>query len=95
MKLFNLSPDIVLSYSDIPLRLVIKFGILITFTSVIFTLHQIYHWYNNEIEVLGYASIIISIWFLSGIIIFVFGLYVREIFENVKNRPTYIIKEKT
>jgi dolichol-phosphate mannosyltransferase len=46
---------------------------------------------------MGYSSIIISIWFLSGIIIFVFGiigLYVGKIFENVKDRPTYIIKEK-
>jgi polyisoprenyl-phosphate glycosyltransferase len=96
-KLFNLSLDIVLSYSDKPLRLAIKLGMLITFTSIIFTLYQIYRWYTNEIEVLGYASIIISIWFLSGIIIFVFGiigLYVGKIFENVKDRPTYIIKEK-
>ena len=96
-KLFNLSLDIVLSYSDKPLRLAIKLGMLITFTSIIFTLYQIYRWYNHKIEVLGYASIIISIWFLSGIIIFVFGiigLYVGKIFENVKDRPTYIIKEK-
>lgn len=96
-KLFNLSLDIVLSYSDKPLRLAIKLGMLITFTSIIFTFYQIYRWYNNQIEVLGYASIIISIWFLSGIIIFVFGiigLYVGKIFENVKDRPTYIIKEK-
>jgi polyisoprenyl-phosphate glycosyltransferase len=96
-KLFNLSLDIVLSYSDKPLRLAIKLGMLITFTSIIFTLYQIYRWCANEIEVLGYASIIISIWFLSGIIIFIFGiigLYVGKIFENVKDRPTYIVKEK-
>ena len=96
-KLFNLSLDIVLSYSDKPLRLAVKLGMLITFTAILFTFYQIYRWYTNQIEVLGYASIIISIWFLSGIIIFVFGiigLYVGKIFENVKDRPTYIIKEK-
>lgn len=96
-KLLHLSLDIALSYSDKPLRLAIKLGMLITLSSIVFTLFQIYRWYNNEIEVLGYTSIIISIWFLSGIIIFVsgiVGLYVGKIFENVKNRPTYIIKEK-
>ena len=96
-KLFNLSLDIVLSYSDKPLRLAIKLGMLITFTSILFTIYQIYHWFNGDIAVPGYASIIISIWFLSGIIIFVFGiigLYVGKIFENVKNRPSYIVKEK-
>lgn len=96
-KLLNLSLDIVLSYSDKPLRLAVKLGMLITLTSVLFTLYQIYSWYNDDIQVMGYASIIISIWFLSGIIIFVFGiigLYVGKIFENVKDRPTYIIKER-
>ena len=96
-KLFNLSLDIVLSYSDKPLRLAIKLGMLITFTSILFTIYQVYHWLNGDIAVPGYASIIISIWFLSGIIIFVFGiigLYVGKIFENVKNRPSYIVKEK-
>ena len=46
---------------------------------------------------MGYTSLILSIWLLSGIIIFVLGmvgLYIGKIFENVKDRPTYIIKEK-
>jgi dolichol-phosphate mannosyltransferase len=42
----------------------------------------------------GYASLIISIWFLSGLIIFtlgIIGLYVGKMFEGIKNRPLYII----
>ena len=95
-KLLNLSLDIVLSYSDKPLRLAIKLGLLITFLALLFSVVLIYRWYIGEIEVVGYTSVILSIWLLSGIIIFVLGvvgLYIGKIFENVKDRPTYIIKE--
>ena len=96
-KLLNLSLDIILSYSDKPLRLTIKLGLFITFTSIIISLITLYRWYQGEIEVMGYTSLILSIWMLSGIVIFVLGmvgLYIGKIFENVKDRPTYIIKEK-
>jgi polyisoprenyl-phosphate glycosyltransferase len=52
---------------------------------------------RGEIEVLGYASLIVSIWLLSGIIIMVLGivgLYVGKSFEGIKNRPIYVISEK-
>jgi polyisoprenyl-phosphate glycosyltransferase len=96
-KLINLSLDIILSYSDKPLRITIKLGLLITFSSLVISIITLYKWYTGEIEVLGYTSLILSIWLLSGIIIFVLGmvgLYIGKIFENVKNRPTYIIKER-
>jgi dolichol-phosphate mannosyltransferase len=44
----------------------------------------------------GFTSLIISIWLLSGIIIFfigIVGLYIGKTFENVKKRPTFIIKD--
>ncbi len=96
-KLLNLSLDIILSYSDKPLRLTIKLGLILIFLASIFSCILLYKWYLGEIEVLGYTSLILSIWFLSGIIILILGvvgLYIGKIFENVKNRPTYIIKEK-
>ena len=96
-KLIDLSLDIILSYSDKPLRIAIKLGLFITFSSIIVSLITFYKWSNGEIEVMGYTSLILSIWLLSGIIIFVLGmvgLYIGKIFENVKDRPTYIIKEK-
>ena len=95
-KLLNLSLDIVLAYSDKPLRLAIKLGLLITFLALLFSVVLLYRWYIGVIEVAGYTSVILSIWFLSGIIIFVLGtvgLYIGKIFENVKDRPTYIIKD--
>jgi glycosyltransferase involved in cell wall biosynthesis len=97
-KLAKLAIDIVLSFSDKPLRLTVKFGLLISFLSLLCAIYYVYKYFNGEIIVLGWASLVISIWFLSGVIILVLGvigLYLGKTFENVKGRPMYIIKEKT
>lgn len=97
-KLFTLALDIILAYSDKPLRLIVKFGILVAMTSFLFAFTSIIAKISGIYSVSGYASIITSIWFLSGCIILtlgVVGLYVGKIFEGVKNRPTYIIEKST
>lgn len=96
-KLLNLALDIILAYSDKPLRLIIKFGLSIALISFLMTIYVLYEKFTGQVSVSGYASLIISIWFLSGCLLTtlgVVGLYVGKIFEGVKNRPSYII-EKT
>lgn len=92
----NLALDIVLAYSDKPLRLIVKFGCLISIISLCVAVYYLCLALFNNIAVLGFASLIISIWLLSGIIISILGttgLYVGKIFEGVKNRPIYIIEQ--
>ena len=75
----------------------VKFGLIISLISFLFGLYNIYLTATNQIEVLGYSSIIVSIWFLSGVIITtigVTGIYVGKIFDQTKGRPTFIIDEK-
>ena len=93
----NLALDIILAFSDKPLRLIIKFGIIVAFTSFFFTAVTIYKKLNGEVLISGYASLIASIWFLSGCLLTtmgVIGLYIGKIFEGVKNRPLYIIEKR-
>jgi len=97
-KLFRLATDIILAYSDKPIRIIVKTGMIISFFSFLFALIMFIRWLKGDIVVMGYASMIISIWFLSGIIISTLGmvgLYVGKTFEGVKNRPIYIIEEIT
>jgi dolichol-phosphate mannosyltransferase len=57
-------------------------------------LYTLIKWLTGGIVVIGYASLITSIWFLTGIILItlgVVGLYIGKTFEGVKNRPLYII----
>jgi polyisoprenyl-phosphate glycosyltransferase len=97
-RLINLALDIILAFSDKPLRLVVKSGIIISGISVLFSIYIIIKWYNGKIIELGYTSVIISLWLLSGFVIStlgIVGLYIGKIFEGVKNRPIYIINKKT
>ena len=93
-KLFNLALDIILAYSDKPLRLIIKMGFFTSFFSLLYAIYNLYKFLKGEIIVMGYASIIVSMWFLAGIIMLilgVIGLYIGKTYEGIKNRPLYLI----
>lgn len=97
-KLLNLALDIILAYSDKPLRLIIKFGLSIALISFLMVIYVLFEKITGKVSVSGYASLIISIWFLCGCILTtlgVVGLYIGKIFEGVKNRPSYIIEKTT
>lgn len=96
-KLINLALDIAISYSDKPMRLTIKTGLFISVSSIFFSLYTLVRYLRGEIVVEGYASLIISVWFLSGLSIFflgIIGLYIGKIFDGIKNRPLYIITKQ-
>ncbi len=96
-KKLKLAAAVLLIYSDKPLRLTVQVGILIAFTAFIFAIIFFVRAQTGRYTVLGYASIIISIWFFSGLIIFflgIIGLYLAKIFEGVKDRPLYLIEDK-
>lgn len=96
-KLLRLATDIILAFSDKPLRLLVKGGLTIATVFFFVAIFYLIKWFRGEILVLGYTSLIISVWLLSGIIIAtlgVVGLYVGKIFEGVKNRPIYLIEKK-
>lgn len=96
-KLLNLALDIILAYSDKPIRILIKSGFLISFFSFLIAITYLIKWIKGDVVVLGYTSLIISLWFLAGVIIAtlgIVGLYTGKTFEGVKKRPIYIIKQK-
>jgi len=95
-KLINLALNVAISFSDKPLKLVVKAGMLISGLSVLAIIYFAILYFRGAIMIVGWASLILSIWFLFGILIFVLGvvgLYVGKIFDKVKNRPNYIIRD--
>ena len=93
-RLVSLAIDIILAYSIKPLQLLIKAGVFIALVSMIVAFVYIYKWIVGDIDVLGFTSLIVSIWFLSGVVLATLGLvgvYVGKTFEGVKKRPIYII----
>lgn len=97
-KLFRLAVDIILANSDKPIRLIVKFGFFVAFISFLIGAVVIYRYLMHQITVPGYTSLLVSIWFIGGMILFVLGLiglYIGKIFEGVKSRPIYIVSTKT
>lgn len=95
-KLVSLAFNSIISFSNKPLKLFVKFGMIISILSFFVGIYYIYEAITGKIAILGYTSIIVSIWFLSGIIITtigVTGIYVGKIFDQTKNRPVFIIDE--
>ena len=96
-KLLNLSLDIILVNSSKPLKLTVKVGFIISIISFCLAIYNLAANLVGLIKVPGYTSTIFSIWFVGGLILFVLGvigLYIGKIFDQVKNRPLYIISEK-
>lgn len=95
-KLISLAFNSIISFSNKPLKIFVKFGVIISLLSVIVGSYYLYEALTNKVEVIGYTSIIVSIWFLSGVIITtigITGIYVGKIFDQTKNRPVFIIDE--
>ena len=96
-SLIYLAVKNIISFSEKPLHIVVWFGLTITFFSFCIGLWYLVKYLGGYVEVLGYTSLIISIWFLSGIMIFIIGVvgvYVGKNFEKSKNRPVYIVEQK-
>ena len=95
-KRIKLASDIILSFSERPLKLAIGFGLLISSISILLALWIFYGTFKWGYSVTGWSSVIVSILFSSGIILTVLGIigiYLGRIFQEVKRRPLFIISE--
>ncbi len=89
--------DIILSNSNKPLKITIKVGFLISILAFLLAIYNVIAGLLGFITVEGYTSTLFSIWFVGGLILTVlgiFGLYIGKIFDQVKERPLYIVSNK-
>ena len=94
----NQALDITLVNSDKPLRLTVKCGLVLSGGAFLFVPITLWRYWVGQISQPGYTSLIISIWFFSGLLLSVLGmvgLYIGKTFEQVKNRPLYLVDEQT
>lgn len=95
-KLVNLAINVILSFSEKPLKIFVGFGLGISALAIVIGLYFLIKYFMGEITEPGFASLIISIWFLSGVIIScigIVGVYLGKTFNQTKNRPVFIIDE--
>jgi putative glycosyltransferase len=83
------------SFSNRPLIYIFQIGMAVMALSVVAAIVLLYMSLNGRIGVPGWASIMVSIWFLGGLIIFcvgVIGMYLAKIFIEIKQRPYTIVR---
>lgn len=97
-KLLRHSRDIILSHSNKPLQLCVAFGLAVSSAAFLAGLFYLVWVLAYGTPVAGWASLIISLYFTTGAIIFtlgVVGLYVGRVFQEVKRRPIFVVRRRT
>jgi dolichol-phosphate mannosyltransferase len=97
-KLWKLASETIIAYSDKPLRLSIRLGFAISFLAFLYGLYILYRALFHGIAVSGWSSLIVSLYFLGGIIIGILGMlgiYLGKAFDETKKRPLYIVMNTT
>jgi putative glycosyltransferase len=85
----------VTSFSSLPLVYTFYSGLFISSSALLFIAYLFLRYFLISTPPSGYTSLIASIWFFSGLIIFflgVQGIYLSKIFSEVKQRPYTIIR---
>ena len=96
-KMLALAFDGITSLSVKPIRMITGLGVVISIASFLLILYALIAWITGR-AVAGWASTLIAVAFLGGIQLIslgVIGEYVGKIFLETKQRPRYIVSERT
>lgn len=89
--------EIITSQSNKPLLFSVKLGFVSAFLALIYIIYLVFREIILGDVLVGWTSIVASIYLMGGIIILcaigVVGIYVGNIFNEAKNRPLYVIDE--
>lgn len=93
-KMLHFALDGITAFSNLPLRWALYCGLLCGLISLCIILHVLFEKYIMNDAVPGWATMTVSITFLGGIQLIgigILGEYIGRIFEEVKQRPLYIV----
>lgn len=96
-KLLKLAFDGLVSYSYVPLRLVSNVGLLVSASALGYMGYLLLARLFGDVTIRGWTSTVVIQLFLGGVQLLslgVIGEYVGRIFEEVKQRPHYIVRDR-
>ncbi len=94
---FLLAVESITSQSNKPLVLSIRAGFLMAGSALVAGAVDVIRYFMRGITVAGWTSVIVSIFFIGGLILAnmgVIGLYLGKIFNEVKERPLYVVRDQ-
>ncbi|MBW4583443.1 MAG: glycosyltransferase family 2 protein [Tildeniella nuda ZEHNDER 1965/U140] len=96
-KSLALAIDGLVSFSRVPLRISTYVGLFAAVIAIVMAILVIYWRFFSPVSPLtGYATIAVAIFFLGAVQLFSIGIlgeYIGRIYEEVKNRPVYVLGE--
>lgn len=95
-KLLRLTFDVIIANSNKPLRMAVSLGFMMSIISFLLALYNVVARLIGFIAFPGYTTTVFSIWFVGGLLLFVLGiigLYIGKIFDQVKGRQLYVIRD--
>lgn len=95
--LWNFALDGITSFSNVPLRVWLYVGSLISLISLVYGLFIVLRTLVFGIDLPGYASLLVSILFLGGVQLMgigVLGEYLGRVYLETKHRPQYIVDKE-
>ena len=95
---FGLGTTGLLAFSAMPLRLMGAAGVLLSLAALLYGVWVVIEYHFLGIDVPGYATIVAGMMFLAGVQLMSIGLlseYVARIYDEVKQRPRYLIARRT
>ena len=93
-KMLRFAMDGITGFSDVPLQMVTRLGLTISFFSFVIILYAIYSHFVLHRTITGWTSLIISTMLIGGVQLVsvgIIGEYISRINKNVLNRPLYIV----
>lgn len=93
---FDLALDGLASFSGKPLRFAMRLGLLIAAGSMLGLVWVLFVKYVMETAITGWASLIFAAFFFGGVQLFflgVMGSYLARVYDEVKGRPRYVIRD--
>jgi len=94
-KMLSFAMEGITSLSVKPIRYITGLGFLIFAVSLLMLIYSIVRWAGGD-TVIGWASVICSVWAIGGLILLslgVIGEYIGKIYLETKGRPRFLIRE--
>ena len=94
-KMLSFAMEGITSLSTKPIRYITLLGFLVFLVSIAMLIYSVVRWANGA-TVLGWASVICSVWAIGGLILLSLGIigeYVGKIYLETKGRPRFLIRE--
>ena len=97
-RLLRFALALIIRFSDRPLKISVLLGLAFSSLSALIGAILFIAWLLGRIQVAGWTSLMLSVWFIGGLILFVLGLhgfYIGRIFMEVQRRPRVFVEEVT